>query len=38
MSTDSLDMAVMAVTLVGWIGLFLFIFRIDRRIRKLEDR
>jgi CcmD family protein len=29
---------VMAVTLTVWIGLFLFIMRLDRRVRKLEGK
>ena len=27
---------VMAVTLIVWVGLFLFLLRLDRRIKRLE--
>jgi CcmD family protein len=29
--------AVMAVTLVGWLGLFAYVFRLSRRLRRLEE-
>ena len=29
---------VMAVTLVVWIGLFLFLMRLDKKVRQLERR
>ncbi len=28
----------LAVTLLIWIGLFLFLFRLDKRVRKLEEK
>jgi CcmD family protein len=28
----------LAVTLVVWIGLFVFLYRLDRRVRKLEGK
>jgi CcmD family protein len=28
----------LVVTLVGWIGLFLYLVRLDRRVRELNDR
>jgi CcmD family protein len=28
----------LAVTLVVWIGLFAFLYRLDRRVRKLEGK
>jgi hypothetical protein len=28
----------LAVTLVGWIGLFLYLVRVDKRVRELKDR
>lgn len=36
MATEWLNYAVMGVTLVVWGGLFVVIFRLDRRVRKLE--
>ncbi len=27
----------LAVTLVIWIGLFVFLYRLDRRVKKLEE-
>ena len=38
MATDWLSYAVMAVTLVVWGGLFVVIFRLDRRVKKLERK
>jgi len=29
---------VMAVTLIVWIGLFLFLMRLDKKVRQLERR
>ncbi len=29
--------AVMAVTLIIWIGLFLYVLRLDRKVRRLEE-
>ena len=29
---------VLAVTLVIWVGLFLYIFALDRRVKRLEDK
>ncbi len=29
---------VLAVTLITWIGLFLYLFRIDRKVREAERR
>lgn len=29
---------VMAVTLIVWIGLFLFIFGVDKKVKKLEEK
>ncbi len=29
---------VMAVTLVIWFGLFIFLFQLDRKVKKLEAR
>lgn len=29
--------AVLAVTMVVWMGLFLYVFRLDRRLRQLEE-
>lgn len=28
----------LGVTLAVWIGLFIFLFRLDKRVRKLEDK
>jgi CcmD family protein len=28
----------LAVTLVIWIGLFFFLFRLDKKIKKLEEK
>lgn len=28
----------MTVTLVVWIGLFLYLFRLDSKVRKLEEK
>ncbi len=28
----------LAVTLVVWIGLFVFLYRLDRRVKKLEGK
>ena len=36
MTTEWLNYVVMAVTLVVWGGLFVVIFRLDKRVRKLE--
>ena len=38
MSDLSADMAVMAVTLVGWVGIFLAIMKLNSKVKKLEDR
>ena len=37
MSTDWQNIAVMAVTLASWIGVFVIVFRLDRRVRRLEE-
>ncbi len=37
MSTDWQNIAVMAVTLAIWIGVFVIVFRLDRRVRRLEE-
>ncbi len=29
---------VMAVTLIIWIGLFLYLFSLDRKVKKLESK
>ena len=29
---------VMAVTLIVWIGLFLFIYGVDKKVKKLEEK
>lgn len=29
---------VMAVTLIVWIGLFIFIFGVDKKVKKLEEK
>lgn len=29
--------AVMAVTLIIWIGLFIYLFKLDRRAKRLEE-
>ncbi len=31
-------LGIMVVTLIIWVGLFSYIFRVDRRVRQLEDR
>jgi len=28
----------MAVTLIGWVGIFVVVFALDRRVKKLEER
>lgn len=28
----------LAVTLVVWIGLFIFLWRLDKRVKELEDK
>jgi len=28
----------LAVTLVGWIGLFLYLLRVDKRVKELTNR
>jgi hypothetical protein len=28
----------LAVTLVGWIGLFLYLMRVDKRVKELTNR
>jgi CcmD family protein len=28
---------IMAVTMIIWIGLFAYVFRLDRRVARLED-
>lgn len=28
---------IMAVTLIIWIGLFAYVYRLDRRVARLED-
>jgi len=38
MSSSGLNYAVMAVTLIGWIGIFVAVFVLDRRVKKLEER
>ncbi len=30
--------AVMAVTLIIWVGLFVYLLRLDRRVKRLEDK
>ena len=30
-------MGIMVVTLMIWVGLFGYIYRVDRRVRRLED-
>jgi len=29
---------VMVVTLIVWVGLFLFIFGVDKKVKKLEEK
>ena len=31
------NFTVMAVTLIIWVGIFVFLLRLDRRTKKLED-
>jgi hypothetical protein len=38
MSDATANLAVMAVTLAGWIGIFFAVLKLDRKVRKLEDR
>ncbi len=38
MSIDWQDIAVMAVTLAIWTGVFVIVFKLDRRVRRLEDK
>lgn len=28
---------IMLVTLIIWVGLFAYVYRVDRRVRRLED-
>jgi CcmD family protein len=28
---------IMLVTLIIWVGLFVYVYRVDRRVRRLED-
>lgn len=37
MSTDWQNIAVMAVTLAIWIGVFVIVCRLDRRVKRLEE-
>ena len=37
MTTSGLNMAVLAVTLVGWIGIAFVLLKLDRRVKKLEE-
>jgi CcmD family protein len=30
-------MGIMVVTLMSWVGLFGYVYRLDRRVRRLED-
>ena len=30
-------MGIMVVTLMIWVGLFGYVYRLDRRVRRLED-
>ncbi len=36
MINDWLNYAVLAVTLIIWAGLFIVVFKLDRRVKKLE--
>ena len=38
MTSDWPNYAVMAVTLIVWWGLFAAIFRLDRRVKRLERK
>ena len=38
MTTNWFNYVSMAVTLVIWIGIFVMIFRLDRKVRKLEGK
>ena len=31
-------LGIMLVTLIIWVGLFAYVFRVDRRVRRLEER
>ena len=31
-------LGIMLVTLIIWVGLFGYVFRVDRKVRRLEDR
>jgi CcmD family protein len=31
-------LGIMLVTLIIWVGLFGYIYRVDRRVRRLEER
>ena len=30
-------LGIMVVTLIIWIGLFSYVYRVDRKVRRLED-
>lgn len=30
-------LGIMLVTLIIWIGLFAYVYRVDRKVRRLED-
>jgi CcmD family protein len=30
-------LGIMAVTLIIWVGLFGYVYRVDRKVRRLED-
>jgi CcmD family protein len=30
-------MGIMTVTLIIWVGLFAYVYRLDRRVRRLEE-
>jgi len=30
-------LGIMAVTLIIWVGLFSYVYRVDRKVRRLED-
>jgi CcmD family protein len=31
-------LGIMLVTLIIWVGLFGYVFRVDRKVRRLEER